>query len=149
MKMHLIKKTNNKGQAIVEFMLVIGIFVILLYGIVDLVHIGIVKHVLDSACREGVRAASSIPNLNNSNTIVFSRVRKIMIDGKVMTDARITKPLASPAMHFIRGGVDGGSVAQRDDIVRVTMQVEYQNVFSLFTGKNVRVTGEANCKYLI
>ena len=141
--------TNTKGQAIIELIAVITIFCILLYGVIDLAQMGIIKHVLDSACREGARAASGIPNLNNSNDVVLSRIRKIMIDGKVMTSSRITRPLASPQIQFLRGGADGGSNAQTDDIIVVTVQVQYNNLFSMVTGRTVTITGEAASKYLI
>jgi hypothetical protein len=72
-----------------------------------------------------------------------------MIDGKVMTNTRISKPIPSPHMQFLRGGADGGAYAQTDDIIVVTVQVEYNNLFSMVTGRTVRITGEAASKYLI
>ena len=140
---------NREGQALIEFILVIGIFLIMLYGIIDLAQMGIIKHVLDSACREGARAASAIPNLEDDNDIVLSRVRKILIDGKVMTNSRITKPIPSPQVEFIRGGAGGFTQAQSDDIIRVTQQIEYHNLFSYLTGRTISITGEATSKYLI
>jgi len=141
--------TNQKGQALIEFITVVLIFCVLLYGIIDLTQMGIIKHVLDSSCREGARAASAIPSLSSSNDIVFSRIRKILIDGKVMTNSRITQPISTPKMQFIRAGVDGGIYAQSDDIIVVSIQVEYNNLFSMITGRTVTITGEAVSKYLI
>ena len=149
---------NQKGQAIVELVMVVTIFCVLLYGIVDLVQIGIVKHVIDSACREGARAASSIPDLRNDNEIVLSRVRKILIDGKVMNHSRIDKPLPAPQIKFIRGGGNNvnagnssgaGVFAQKDDIVIVSMSVQYNTIFSVLTGDALKISGEAASKYLV
>ena len=146
-KMSLYK--NKNGQALIEFILVASILIILLHGIVDFVHMGITKHILDSACREGVRAATSIPSLQNNDAIALSRVRKIMMDGGLMTKSYITQPLPAPQIHFIRGGTDGGATAQKGDIIVVTTSVQYNSFFSNITRSSWTLNGKAVSKYLL
>jgi Flp pilus assembly protein TadG len=144
---HLI--SNSKGQAIIEFILVVMIFCVLLYGIIDLAQIGIIKHTLDSACREGARAASAIPDLKDNDAVVLSRVRKTLIDGKVFTNSRVNKPIPTPEIRFIRGDALAAGTAQNGDMVVVRTQIEYRVVFSHLTGKTITIAGEAISKYLL
>lgn len=150
-RMYKIYKTrhNRRGQAIVEFIVVVMIFCVLLYGIIDLVQLGIIKHTLDSACREGARAASSIPELKDNDAVVLSRVRKILIDGKVFSNSRIKKPIPAPEIRFIRGAGEVAGAAQTDDIIVVRTAIEYDIVFSHLTGKSITISGEAISKYLL
>ncbi len=145
----VLKKRKTSGQALIEFILVIPVLLILIHTAIDFVNIGIVKHILDSACREGARAASSIPGLQNNNAVVLSRVRKIMMDGGLMTKSYIQQPLPSPTIRFLRGGADGGSTAQKGDIIIVEASAVYRPFFSNIIKASWTLRGRAVSKYLV
>ena len=51
----------QKGQALVEFALVLPIFVIVLFGIIEFARLWETVNILTSAAREGVRVAAVTP----------------------------------------------------------------------------------------
>jgi len=51
-------KNNQKGQSLVEFALVLPVFIILLFGIMEFGRLWEISNVLTSAAREGVRVAA-------------------------------------------------------------------------------------------
>lgn len=51
-------KGGEKGQAVVEFALVVGLFILIFVGISDLGRMLYTKHILDKAVREGARAGA-------------------------------------------------------------------------------------------
>ena len=132
---------NNKGQAIIEFVLISVILLFLLYGIVDLVRIGVIKHILDSACREGARVASTIPNLQPNNPIVISRVNKVLMDSNMMSKMALNTPEIAIE--------DTKLEADKGDIIVVTVSGEYINLFAIMTGLQKTLNGKAISKYLI
>ena len=132
---------NKKGQAIIEFVLISVILLILLYGIVDLVRMGVIKHILDSACREGARVASTIPNLQPDNPIVISRVNKVLMDSNMMNKMGLNTPEITIE--------DNKTNAEKGDLIVVTVGGEYLNLFALITGLQKTLNGKAISKYLI
>lgn len=145
MKLYARGKNNNGGQAVIEFVAVIGVLVFLLYGVVDLVQMGITKHVLDSACREGVRVAIAIPHVRFDDAVVKSRVKRVMQDSKL-------EALPEPEITFYSPEGDlliGRESAEYGDIIKVTVAMPYANVFSLSTQTAITLRGEAIMKYFI
>lgn len=51
-------KKNEKGQAVVEFALVLPVFILLVFGIIEFGRLMQTMNVLTSAAREGVRVAA-------------------------------------------------------------------------------------------
>jgi len=134
-------RRNIQGQAIIEFVLVITILVIILYGIVDLVRLGVIKHVLDSACREGARVASTVPNLQSDNPIVISRVNKVLMDSNMINKIALNTPVITIESNK--------SSADKGDIIVVSVSGDYVNIFSLVTGAIRTISGKATSKYLL
>ena len=141
MNFHMKIHNAYRGQAIVELILVLLVLVIILYGIVDLVRIGVIKHTLDSACREGARVASTVPNLHSDNPIVISRVNKVIMDANLMRLVALHTPIIRIE--------DNRFIANKGDIIEVSVQVEYINIFTLVTGSEKTISGKATSKYLI
>lgn len=63
---------NERGQALVEFALVISLLAFLLLGIFDFGYAVFTNNLLNNAAREGARAGSII---SNSNTTICNRIR--------------------------------------------------------------------------
>jgi len=141
MKRIKVNSFTNKGQAIIEFVFISVLVVVILYGIVDLVRLGVIKHVLDSACREGVRTAATIPNLATDNPIVISRVNKVLMDSNMMSKMGLNTP------EIIIE--NNKTTAEKGDIIVVTVSGDYMNMFAIITGAKKTISGKATSKYLI
>jgi Flp pilus assembly protein TadG len=60
---------SQKGQSLVEFALVLPVFVVILFGIMEFGRLWEISNVLTSAAREGARvAAVSEPNIDKART---------------------------------------------------------------------------------
>jgi Flp pilus assembly protein TadG len=78
----MVQRTRfQKGQSLVEFALVLPVFVVMLFGIMEFGRLWEISNVLTSAAREGARvAAVSEPNVDRARTAAQT----------VLTAARIT-----------------------------------------------------------
>ena len=140
---------QHRGQALIEFIIVLPLFLLILYGVVDLVRVGIIKHSLDSACREGARVAASMPNFNSENSaqsqqamaIIISRVNRVLMGSHIMQQMIIDGDVNNPVVQY-----DDAS-----DIITVRVSVHYKNMFP-FTQTPVfarTIVGEATSQYVL
>jgi Flp pilus assembly protein TadG len=81
---HLFKST--KGQSLVEFALVLPVFVVILFGIMEFGRLWEISNILTSAAREGARvAAVSEPDVEKARTAV-----QTVLSAGHITNATIT-----------------------------------------------------------
>ena len=99
---------NNKGQTIVEFALVVPVFLIVLFGTIEFGNMWHSMNVLSGAAREGVRiAAVSAPDVNRVETTVNNYLNASNINDATIT---VTGPNSSSE-------------------VQVTIQMTYNPIF--------------------
>jgi hypothetical protein len=136
---------RTNGQSLVEFVFTIAIICLILYAIVDIVRMGIIQHVLDSACREGVRYAAHYEDLAYDETAVLARVTSVLQEGNLPS-------VPTPVIQFLDGDgalIENQQYAEYGNYVRITADVQYRHVFSLVTREPVTLSGSAVIKYLV
>lgn len=78
-------QTRQKGQSLVEFALVMPVFIVLLFGIMEFGRLWEVSNVMTSAAREGARvAAVTAPDVE-----AVTRTVQNILDAGQITDAEI------------------------------------------------------------
>ena len=99
---------------------------------------------LDTACREGVRAAIDISNLRSNESVVLSRV------DRVLDDSDMNLPVDVDIVFYISGArSEGTNKAKNGYVVCVEAETTYNAIFlSLFTGP-VTIKGDAYIKYVV
>ena len=102
----------------VEFAIVLPVFLLLLLGIVEFGRAFMVYQVLTNAAREGARTA--ILSYTTSDTQVRSRVANFLTAAKVPTDKRLKVTVTSD-----RGKLTD---AIRGDSVQVNVSIAYSDV---------------------
>jgi len=136
---------SRKGQAIIEFVLGLSLLLFLLCGIVDIVRMGVMKHTLEIACREGVRAAIVTPGFGTGSPVVRSRVKRVFhntFNGYPITVSIIN--------DF--GGGGGGAHHHRPavsgDLITVSADIMYTYKFAVLSGKTQAIRAEATGVYM-
>jgi Flp pilus assembly protein TadG len=77
---------SQKGQSLVEFALVLPVFVVILFGIMEFGRLWEVSNILTSAAREGARvAAVSEPDVEKAKTAARSVLAAGHISGATIT----------------------------------------------------------------
>jgi len=77
---------SQKGQSLVEFALVLPVFVVILFGIMEFGRLWEISNILTSAAREGVRvAAVSEPDVEKAKTAA-----QAVLSAGYITNATIT-----------------------------------------------------------
>jgi len=86
-------KSSQKGQSLVEFVLVLPVFIILLFGIMEFGRLWETTNVLTSAAREGARvAAVTAPNTSR----VTNAAQNILASANISNvTINVTGPTAS------------------------------------------------------
>ena len=84
---------KQKGQALVEFALVLPLFIILVFGVIEFGHLLMTYNVLTGAAREGVRvAAVTAPDPSQVQNAAQNLLSASNISGAIIT---VTGPNAS------------------------------------------------------
>ena len=145
MRYSTINITRNNGQALIEFMFVFIILVTVLSAAVNYCFMGIIKHNLDSACREGARVAATLPTLKGDNAIVISRINTVLMDSGLMRKSSIDYPLPQALMSFS----SGSNVAVTNDIITVEQSVIFNIMFFPIFSPTKVIKGKAVSRYLL
>ncbi|MBN2089299.1 pilus assembly protein [candidate division KSB1 bacterium] len=79
---------NQAGQSLVEFALVLPVFIIVIFGIIEFGRIWMTMNVITSAAREGVRiAAVTPPDVARVQNTVQNLLNASNINGAIITVA--------------------------------------------------------------
>jgi len=111
---------NERGQAVVEFALVLPLLLLLVFGVTEFGRAWMTKNILTSAAREGCRVACvTDPDIDAVN----ARVQEVCAAGRV-TPATVTV-----------AGPDPLDISRR---ITVTVQTDFQvipgNILGTFSG---------------
>jgi Flp pilus assembly protein TadG len=80
--------TNEEGQSLVEFALVVPVLLLIVMGIIEFGNLLMNVNVLTGAAREGVRiAAVTDPNVDQVNSTVSNYLTSANIQGATITTA--------------------------------------------------------------
>jgi Flp pilus assembly protein TadG len=111
---------NQRGQAVIEFALVLPLLLLLVFGVTEFGRAWMTKNVITSAAREGCRVAVVT---DPDATAVNNRVNLVCAAGRV-TPGAVT--------------VVGPDPADPERIVTVTVQTDFQvipgNILGTFSG---------------
>jgi Flp pilus assembly protein TadG len=133
-----------RGQSLVEFALVIPVFLVILFGILDFGFLLYSRITLSSGTREGAHAAvTQIDNPLGIPAIVRSTVQA-NATGLTWADVVVTPTCIAasghPACDF---GTGGNADPQSGDSVQVTSTYVYHSFFARFFGATVSVDATA------
>lgn len=127
-----VKKTNRRGVAVVEFALVVPIFLLLVFGLIELGRMVMVQQSLTNAAREGCRKAILATTMSSSD--VETAVRNCLRPAiSVVSDASVVSVTVPANLATKTSGVD----------LEVTIEVDYADVSWLplgYLGLNPRIS---------
>ncbi len=125
MRGSLQNRSGQRGQAVVEFALVLPIFLLLLFGAVEFGRAYLTVHILTNASREGARCGS-MPG--NTEQDVVARVSEFLQGTGINPgDCTITVQVTDE-----QGAPRSGGLAEARQGDRVTVSVQYN--FHVLTG---------------
>ena len=75
--------THSRGQGLVEFALVLPLFLLLLFGMVEFGRAWMTKNILTGAAREAVRLAAVQENFATSTTVAKQRAIEVLISAGI------------------------------------------------------------------
>ena len=85
--------TCSRGQGLVEFALVVPLFLILLFGMVEFGRAWMTKNILTGAAREAVRLAAVQANYDTSDNVAKQRAIEVLISAGIsipINDVKVT-----------------------------------------------------------
>lgn len=131
------RRKQGSGQSLVEFALVLPVFLLILWGIIDMGFMFYSRITVINAAREGARSAvtaiddpTSIPGLVNSN-VSATASGLVAAD---LSDTATCVPLAQASCDFSAGGAPDPVPG---DAVRVTVTYTYHSFFARLFGNQV------------
>ena len=123
------KISNTRGNAVVEFALVLPILLLVLFGITELGRMIMTTNVLNTASREGARLASVSPMSDSLS--VQARVSEVLAAARIEPSAIVVEYDA--AAHSVRVEVTSDfeilSRSVLPVVLRGTIQLRGQTVF--------------------
>jgi Flp pilus assembly protein TadG len=137
------EKARRSGQAVLEFALVLPIFLLLILAATDFGRAYLRLHLLTNAAREGARAAS-LPGSTDE------KVRDTV--DRFLKDAGLD-PVSWPPSEIVVTDPSGNartnlSEAQQGDRVRVTLEQNFQLIGTGFVpGDNGTIPLDASCTF--
>jgi Flp pilus assembly protein TadG len=122
-------KNNTRGNAVVEFALVLPILLLVLFGITELGRMIMTKNVLATASREGARYAAVHPV--SDSTDAKARVNEVLAAARI--DASAINVVYDVAGHSVSVEVTTDfeilSRSVLPDVLRGTIELRGQTVF--------------------
>ena len=131
------RRGRTSGQAVVEFALVIPIFLFILWGIIDFGFALYSRMSVINAAREGARAASVATDPSAIPVIVPNTVRASGA-GLVLSDISVTvtcKPVVSASCNFA-----AAANSKPGDAAIVTVDYPYHTMFPLLFGATMNLS---------
>ena len=135
--------SRRRGQAMVEFALVIPIFMLVLSGILDFGFALFSRMTVINAAREGARAAvmvsntSTIPSVGEASAIAAAQSAGLVPDDVTFTCIKGNPTTTSPCTFAFVHDATHLSGAQTGDSVSVTVKYTYHTFFPLAFGTTV------------
>ena len=119
------QSTRKRGQAMVEFAIVLPIFMLVLSGICDFGFALYQRMTVISAAREGARAATMVTDRTTIETVAKGAAQAAALQGGLtLTSIDVTCIHASAT-------IDCKTAAQINDLVVVTTSYPYSSFFPL------------------
>jgi Flp pilus assembly protein TadG len=131
------RRPRTRGQALVEFAVVLPVFLLILSGILDFGFMLYSRMTVISATREGARVAIDAPKSTPAQqaqipNLITSRVTDAA-SGLNIGDLTVT-PTCIPACNFAAGTAKAG------DSVKVLVGYKYHSIFPLLFGQTVNMS---------
>ena len=128
------RHSRTRGQALVEFAVVLPVFLLILSGILDFGFLLYSRMTVISSAREGARVAIDAPKSTPAQqaqipNLIRSRVTDAAA-GLNLADLTVT-PTCIPACNFAAGNAKAG------DSVKVTVDYQYHSIFPLLFGQSI------------
>src|ERR1700674_545823 len=138
---------RTRGQALVEFAMVLPVFMVLLVGMLDAGFGLYNKMTIISAAREGARAAVSIDTTNSASlqsipSVVQAAAINAAAQGGITTansNIAVTVACVAGTGHSspCNFGSGPGTAAQQGDAVKVTVTYTYPTLFKFLFGAGI------------
>jgi Flp pilus assembly protein TadG len=123
---------RNRGGTFVEFALVIPLFFLLTFAIVDFGYLFYMKLTLENAVRQAGRFAITGDHLTGTNGVTETRIQSII---QTATQAAAGFPISNVQISTVQGGTNYvGSAGGPGDPVTISLSVTY-TFFTHFIGK--------------
>jgi Flp pilus assembly protein TadG len=124
------RKTNDSGQALVEFALSAGVFLLLVWGTVEFGYIFSTKVTLQNAVRQAGRYAITGQCISVAGSCTTSRYNSIMETLEGASDGLITSGNAGSVVTItctnLGGGCPSGGAGGPNDLIVITVNYPYQ-----------------------
>ena len=137
---------GRNAQAIAEFVAVLLFFSVLLYAVIDLVTAISIKHVLDSACREAARAATTQENLAADDPAIKSRIEATLNNSNLVSKLIKAEQLEILSPGLLEMNTSNGS--QPGSLITVQVRARYKSIFSHVGLKEMNIIGRAYSRYV-
>jgi Flp pilus assembly protein TadG len=127
------RTTRRRGQALVEFCLVVPIFLLLLSGVIDFGFLLFQRMSVINSAREGARAAAMVSDATTAETVAKQAAVSAAAQGAIgilASDVDVTCIDKS-------GTHENCTVAKQGDSVRVTVSYTYHTFFPLLLGATI------------
>lgn len=139
------KDNGRKGQAVVEFALILPVFLLLVFGAIEFGRAYYVRHLLTNAAREGSREAS-LPSRTESD--VQDKVTDFIQGVDLNTDLTTTTIEILPAGSDTPDDSLTLADATSGDRVRVSVQYDFEVLTgSIIPGFSGTVTLAGRCAF--
>jgi Flp pilus assembly protein TadG len=145
---------NQKGQALVEFAIILPLLLLLLFGIFEFGRAMFIKNTLNNAARAAVRVAVVTPNITDKPYIAGELSEPVTAD-KIQTKicdslSYIDKGTATATVDVI--GRTSPATAKPNDTVTITVTCVFDSIVSKVTDTlQIKVPntlrGEASMRY--
>jgi len=109
------RKKKNRGAALVELAIILPVFVLLVFGLIEASRLGMVAQILTTAAREGCRVAVID---GNTNTDVTNRVDSILSTSKISGYTFTQTPTDCTTVHS----------SDNPNTITVNLSVPYSSV---------------------
>jgi Flp pilus assembly protein TadG len=127
------RTTRRRGQALVEFCLVVPIFLLLLSGVIDFGFLLFQRMSVINAAREGARAAAMVYDATTAETVAKQAAVSAAAQGAI----GISASSVTVACIDKTGTGESCTVAKQGDSVRVTVSYTYHTFFPLLLGATI------------
>jgi Flp pilus assembly protein TadG len=126
------RRRRTRGQALVEFAMVLPIFILLLAGMLDFGSALYSRMTVINAAREGARAAVTAPDKTLIQGVVSTAVSNASNGLSIGASATCVAIKTTPAPCNFGSGA--GTLAKPGDAVDVTVTYTYQTFFPFLFG---------------
>jgi Flp pilus assembly protein TadG len=135
------RRSRRRGQAMVEFALVLPIFLLVLAGILDFGFMLYNRMTVINAAREGAHAAIIVPNYNDIPTVVQGAVIANAARGGItLTGADVAVSCSQTSTGVVAPPACSWATAVPGDSVIVTVSYTYHSFFPLYFGTSFNLS---------